>query len=186
MNTTSGKLFVLSGPGGVGKSTIVEELKKIDGFYFSVSATTRRPRNGESDGVAYHFVSEEEFTRMIDQDLFLEHAEFAGARYGTPKEPVLKALASGQNVILEIEIQGARQIKESMPQAVMVFIAPPSVPELISRLEGRGTDEPDRIKARLDLAEAEMAAASEFDHILINRQVEQVVEALVSLASLQR
>ena len=182
MNRT-GKLIVLSGPGGVGKSTIVVELKKLDHFYFSVSATTRQPRRGEIDGVAYHFVSDAEFQSMIDNDTFLEWADFAGARYGTPRQPVLDALAAGKNVLLEIEIEGARQVKRAMPQAVMVFLQPPSMSELEARITNRGTDSPERIAARLALARSEMAAAGEFDHLLTNHQVEEVIEALVSLAA---
>lgn len=182
MNQT-GKLIVLSGPGGVGKSTIVAELKKLDHFYFSVSATTRQPRPGEIDGVAYHFVSDAEFQSMIDNDTFLEWADFAGARYGTPRQPVVDALAAGKHVLLEIEIEGARQVKRSMPQAVMVFLQPPSMSELEARITNRGTDSPERIAARLALARSEMAAVGEFDHLLTNHQVEEVIEALVSLAA---
>lgn len=180
-----GKLIVLSGPGGVGKSTIVSELKKRDHFYFSVSATTRIPRQGEEDGIAYHFVSNEEFQQMIDSKVFLEWAEFAGARYGTPRRPVIDALESGKDVLLEIEIDGARQVKRAMPQAMMVFLQPPSMSELESRITNRGTDTPERIAARLALARAEMAAAQEFDHILVNHRVEEVIESLVSLAASQ-
>lgn len=178
-----GKLIVLSGPGGVGKSTIVSELKKRDHFYFSVSATTRIPRQGEEDGVAYHFVTAEEFQRMVDGNVFLEWAEFAGARYGTPRQPVLDALEAGKDVLLEIEIDGARQVKQAMPQAMMVFLKPPSMDELESRITNRGTDTPERIAARLALARAEMAAAEEFDHILVNHRVEEVIDSLVSLAA---
>jgi len=178
-----GKLFVISGPGGVGKSTIVDALRADNSFFFSVSATTRSPRNGEVDGIAYSFVSESKFAEMIQSNAFLEWADFAGARYGTPRKPVLDALAEGKNVILEIEIQGARQVKAAMPEAIMVFIAPPSIDELMTRLKGRGTDDPARIKARLDLAYEEMAAAEEFDHILVNHRVEEIVAALVSLAA---
>lgn len=181
--TRRGKLIVLSGPGGVGKSTIVSELKKRDHFYFSVSATTRSPRNGEVDGVAYHFVSVDEFQDMINRDVFLEWADFAGARYGTPREPVLEALQSGKNVLLEIEIEGARQVKRAMPEAMMVFLHPPSMSELEARITNRGTDSPERIAARLALARAEMAAAHEFDHIVTNHRVEEVIDALVSLAA---
>lgn len=179
----SGKLIVLSGPGGVGKSTIVVELKKMEHFYFSVSATTRKPRPGEVDGVAYHFVSEREFQEMIDAKTFLEWADFAGAKYGTPKEPVLKALQEGKNVLLEIEIDGARQVKKAMPDAMMVFLQPPSMEELEARITNRGTDSPERIAARLALARSEMAAIGEFDHLLTNHRVEVVIEALVSLAA---
>ena len=178
-----GKLIVLSGPGGVGKSTIVAELKKRDHFYFSVSATTREPRNGEEDGVAYHFVSDEQFKQMIRENVFLEWADFAGARYGTPRQPVVEALAAGKDVLLEIEIDGARQVKRAMPHALMVFLEPPSMSELESRITNRGTDTPERIAARLALARAEMAAAGEFDHILVNHRVKEVIDSLVSLAT---
>ena len=178
-----GKLIVLSGPGGVGKSTIVAELKKRDHFYFSVSATTRTPRNGEIDGVAYHFVSEDEFQTMISKNVFLEWADFAGARYGTPRQPVIDALLAGKDVLLEIEIEGARQVKAAMPEALMVFLQPPSMAELEARITNRGTDTPDRISARLALARAEMAAAHEFDHVLTNHRVDEVIHSLVSLAT---
>ena len=178
-----GKLIVLSGPGGVGKSTIVQELKKRDHFYFSVSATTREPRPGEVDGEAYHFVTPSEFQKMIDARYFLEWADFAGARYGTPRQPVLDALTSGKDVLLEIEIEGARQVKQSIPEAMMVFLQPPSMTELEQRITNRGTDTPERIAARLALARAEMAAAGEFDHILTNHRVDEVIQSLVSLAT---
>lgn len=178
-----GKLIVLSGPGGVGKSTIVTELKKRDHFFFSVSATTRAPRNGEVDGVAYHFVSADEFQKMINDGVFLEWADFAGSRYGTPRQPVLDALALGKDVLLEIEIEGSRQVKRAMPEAMMVFLQPPSMTELESRITNRGTDSPERIAARLALARAEMAASHEFEHVITNHRVEEVIEALVSLAA---
>jgi guanylate kinase len=135
------------------------------------------------DGVAYHFVSKESFQKMIDDNVFLEWADFAGARYGTPRQPVIDALQEGKDVLLEIEIEGARQVKVAMPEALMVFLQPPSMAELESRITNRGTDTPERISARLALARAEMAAAHEFDHVLTNHRVEDVVDSLVSFAA---
>jgi guanylate kinase len=178
-----GRLIVLSVPGGVGKSTVVSNLRGHSAFFLSVSVTTRKPRNGEIDGQSYHFVSTDEFQKMIDQDQFLEWADFAGARYGTLRGPVEQALGDGLNVLLEIEIQGARQVKKSIPDALMVFLEPPSFEELTERIKNRGTDSPERIQARLDLARSEMAAAREFDVILTNHRVEEVVAALVSFTA---
>lgn len=179
----TGTLLVLSGPGGVGKSTIVNALRNNETFYFSVSATTREPRPGEDDGVSYHFISDSKFSSMIDSDEFLEWAEFAGARYGTPRAPVEQALNRGLTVLLEIEIEGARQVRKAVPSAILVFLKPPSFAELEERIRGRATDSEERIQARLALARAEMAAAGEFDHIVVNHRVEEVVAALVSLAT---
>lgn len=179
----SGRLLVLSGPGGVGKSTIVRELKKHPEFFFSVSATTRLPRPGEKEGEAYHFVSDEQFEAMIKKGEFLEWAQFAGHKYGTPSRPVLDALALGKHALLEIEIDGARQVRRSRPDSLLVFLQPPSFEELEGRIRGRQTDSEERIKARLALAQEEMAAAGEFDHVVVNHRVEEVVEALVSLAT---
>ena len=179
----TGKLIVLSGPGGVGKSTIVGELRRYENFFFSVSVTTRQPRVGETDGVDYHFVDENRFDQMIANGDFLEWAHFAGFRYGTPSAPVITALDQGLNVLLEIEIDGARQIRRNRPDALLVFLQPPSMLDLEERIRGRGTDSPARIAARLELARIEMAAAGEFDQILVNHEVGQVVAALVSLAA---
>jgi guanylate kinase len=178
-----GKLIVLSGPGGVGKSTVAKALKDSSALHVSVSATTRAPRFNEIEGVDYHFVSQDEFDQAIARDEFLEWAEFAGNRYGTPRKAVEEALDSGLSVLLEIEISGARQVKEKMPDAVLVFLEPPTWEELVSRLEGRGTDSPERRAARLALAQEEMAAASFFDKVLINEEVEKVVASLIELAS---
>jgi guanylate kinase len=177
-----GKLLVLSGPGGVGKSTIAKKLREAGDFWVSVSATTRSPRSNEVDGRDYFFVSNDEFTRMINADEFLEWAEFAGSRYGTPQEKVEQALLQGRNVLLEIEIAGARQVKAHLPQSILVFLEPPTWEELVARLEGRGTDSPERRAERLELAQEELAAASFFDVVLINDQVESVVARLIELS----
>ena len=178
-----GKLIVLSGPGGVGKSTIAAYIREHGTFWVSVSSTTRQPRVNEKNGVEYYFLTEEEFDQEIAKNHFLEWAHFAGARYGTPREPVEQELSAGKNVLLEIDIEGAKQVKVHAPQAILVFLEPPSWEELVSRLERRATDSPQRRAERLQLAQEELAAASFFDHRLINDQVENVVQKLLSLAS---
>lgn len=180
---TRGKLLVLSGPGGVGKSTIAAYIRKHQTFWVSVSSTTRKPRPNEKDGVDYYFLSDKEFDDEIAKNHFLEWAHFAGARYGTPREAVEKVLSTGTNVLLEIEIEGAKQVKAHSPEAILVFLEPPSWEELVSRLERRATDSEQRRAERLALAQEELAAASFFDHRLINDRVENVVQKLLSLAS---
>jgi guanylate kinase len=178
-----GKLIVLSGPGGVGKSTVAKKIRSISELIVSVSSTTRSPRFNEIDGVDYHFLTAGQFDLAIRRGEFLEWAEFAGNRYGTPFAPVEKALTTGQSVLLEIEIEGAKQVKAKMPEALLVFLEPPTWEELVSRLEGRGTDSAERRAARLALAQEEMAAASLFDKVLINDEVEKVVASLIEFAS---
>jgi guanylate kinase len=176
------RLTVLSGPSGVGKGTVVAGLrKKRPDIWLSVSVTTRSPRPGEVDGREYHFVSEEAFDRMIARGELLEWAAFAGHRYGTPREPVAQRLASGVPVLLEIDIEGARQVRRAVPDALLVFLAPPSWDELVRRLSGRGTEPPEVIARRLELAASEIEAGKEFDITLVNTSVEDVCGQLVAL-----
>ena len=179
-----GRLFVLSGPSGVGKGTVVRELRvQLPQLWTSVSATTRPPRPGERDGAHYFFLSAAEFSRLIDGGDLLEWAEFAGARYGTPRAPVEQRLAAGHDVLLEIDLQGARQVRRSAlgATAVLVFLAPPSLTELARRLAGRGTESDASARARTAAAPAELAATSEFDHTVVNSDVGSATRALVQL-----
>jgi len=178
----SGKLLVVSGPSGVGKSTITNRLRADERFWISVSVTTRLMRTGEVDGIDYIFVGEDKFNQMIKDNDFLEWADFAGSKYGTPKKAVEEALQDGKNVILEIELNGARQVRKNSKNAILIFIEPPSWEELTARLINRGTESEQSTQARLDRAKEELSAAAEFDYVVINHQVEQSVAELVSLA----
>jgi guanylate kinase len=176
------RLTVLSGPSGVGKSTVVAHMRKEHPeVWLSVSATTRKPRPGEKHGVQYFFVTDEEMDKLIANGELLEWAEFAGNRYGTPRAAVLERLEAGEPVLLEIDLQGARQVRESMADAQLVFLAPPSWEELVRRLTGRGTEPPDVIARRLDAAKVELAAEPEFDVTLVNTSVEDVARELLAL-----
>jgi guanylate kinase len=180
---TRGSLLVLSGPGGVGKSTVAKALRDVPGFWVSVSATTRSPRFNEVEGKDYFFYSNEEFDKAIEEGLFLEWAEFAGNRYGTPTAAVENARNNGLHVLLEIELAGAQIVRSKSPEAKLIFLEPPSWEELVSRLEARGTDSPERRAARLALAQEELAAASLFDTVIVNERVEEVLQRLISLAT---
>jgi guanylate kinase len=177
------RLTVLAGPTAVGKGTLAAWVRDHHPeVWVSVSATTRRPRPGEVDGVHYHFVSDAEFERMASDGELLEWAVVHGrARYGTPRGPVERALAAGRPALLEIDLQGARQVRASMPEALFVFLAPPSWDELVRRLVGRGTEDEEERRVRLDTARVELAAAEEFDVTLVNDDVRRAGEELVSL-----
>jgi guanylate kinase len=176
------RAVVITGPSGVGKGTLIRSLRtRMPELQLSVSATTRRPRTGETQGVDYHFMSPEEFAQHVADGDFVEHADYAGARYGTLRSELATRSASGAPVVLEIEVQGARQVRRTMPDAVQVFIAPPSLEALRARLVGRGTDAVEQVEARLRTAEQELAAQDEFERVVVNDRLEDAVEQLVAI-----
>jgi guanylate kinase len=176
------RLTVLSGPSGVGKDSVIELIRaRSPWVWLSVSVTTRPKRDYEVDGVHYHFVDRAEFQELIESDQLLEWAEFAGNLYGTPRAQVLAQLATGRPALLKIDLQGARQVRKAMPEAQLVFLAPPSVAELKRRLVGRGTEDADTLRLRLEHADEELAAEPEFDVTVINDSVERAADELVRL-----
>lgn len=173
------KVFVITGPSGVGKGTLIRTLlERVPELELSVSATTRRPRPGEAHQVDYHFLSDDEFERRVQAGDFVEHARYSGRRYGTLRSELEQRVAGGHPVVLEIEVQGARQIRETMPEVVQIFIAPPSEDALRARLVGRGTDDPGQVAARLATAREELRAQGEFGHVVINDRLEEASAAL--------
>jgi guanylate kinase len=173
------KVFVITGPSGVGKGTLIRLLRdRVPELALSTSATTRAPREGEEDGRDYHFLERDEFARRADANEFLEHAAYSGHRYGTLRSEVERRLAAGESVVLEIEVQGARQVRAAMPEAVLVFIAPPDPAALRERLEDRGTDDPEAIEDRLRTAELELDAQQEFQHVVVNDELERAANEL--------
>ncbi|MBQ2769725.1 MAG: guanylate kinase [Clostridia bacterium] len=187
-NVKPGLLLVVSGPSGVGKGTIDGQLlKKHENMVLSVSCTTRGPRPGEIDGVHYSFISQERFEEMIREDAFLEYMHVFGMNYyGTPAEPVFRQMAEGKDVLLEIDVQGAMRVKEKYPQAVLVFIAPPSLEELRNRLVGRGTETPEAIEKRLNTVRAELQRLKDYDYMVLNDTVEQAVERMEAILTAEK
>ncbi|GIK78020.1 MAG: guanylate kinase [Thermoleophilia bacterium] len=180
-------VFVITGPSGVGKGTLIRALRDlVPGLELSTSATTRRPRAGEADGVDYHFLGRDEFDRRVAEGRFLEHATYSGNSYGTLRSEVEERAARGVPVVLEIELQGARQVRAALPEAVQIFIAPPDPSDLRRRLEGRGSDDEATIEARLAVAEKELAARDEFRHTVVNDDVDRAAAELAAIVEANR
>ncbi|QEC48920.1 guanylate kinase [Baekduia soli] len=175
-------VFVITGPSGVGKGTLIRLLReRVPELALSVSATTRQARPGETQGEHYHFLSDEEFARHVAAGDFVEWAEYSGRRYGTLREELERHTSGGRPVVLEIELQGARQVRETLPDAVQIFIRPPTEDALRDRLIGRGTDDAEQIERRLEVAQDELAAAGEFQHVVVNDRLDEAVDALAAI-----
>jgi len=182
MTKDKAKLFIISGPSGAGKSTVIElVMDMLDDVFFSISMTTREPRSGEVNGVDYHFVEEAAFLRMIEEDGFLEHAQYVGNHYGTPRAPVEESVNRGVDVLLDIEVQGAMQVKERWDDAVSVFIMPPSLEALEMRLRNRKTNTEEQIRGRIERAREELPFAAQYDYIVINDDVKTAAHELCSI-----
>ena len=181
LNKHPGKLFIISGPSGAGKGTIANRILQETALEFSVSMTTRKPREGEIDGVHYYFVSEEDFVKNIEAGGFLEHAQVYGNRYGTPKGPILERLEKGTDVLLDIEMQGALQIKENYPDGVFIFILPPSMAELRKRLTGRGTETAEAIELRLSKTLSEIEYVDKYDYLVVNGELDEAVNRVKAI-----
>lgn len=180
------RVFVITGPSGVGKGTLIRGLmERLPNLELSVSATTRGPRSGEQDGVDYHFLTREQFDHRVAEEDFVEHADYAGRSYGTLRSELESRVRAGVPVVLEIEVQGARQVRAAMPEAVQVFIAPPSLSALRTRLVGRGTDDHEEVERRLRVAEQELTAQPEFAHVVVNDRLHEALERLTAIVSEQ-
>jgi guanylate kinase len=178
------RVFVITGPSGVGKGTLIRGLmERVPALELSVSATTRAPRPGEHDGVDYHFLTRTEFNTKVNQGAFVEHADYAGRSYGTLRSELDDRVRAGVPVVLEIEVQGARQVRAAMPEAVQVFIAPPSLQALRTRLVGRGTDDQSEVERRLRVAEQELEAQPEFGYVVVNDRLEDALERLAAIVA---
>jgi guanylate kinase len=178
------RVFVITGPSGVGKGTLIRGLmERLPQLELSVSATTRGPRPGEEDGIDYHFLTREQFDQRVAEGDFVEHADYAGRSYGTLRSELEERLRAGVPVVLEIEVQGARQVRQAMPEAVQVFIAPPSLQALRTRLVGRGTDDQTEVERRLRVAEEELLAQPEFAHVVVNDRLDEALERLVEVVA---
>jgi guanylate kinase len=176
------RVFVITGPSGVGKGTLIRGLReRLPKLELSVSATTREPRPGERDGVDYHFLTRGEFDRRVAEGDFVEHADYAGRSYGTLRSELEERVRTGVPVVLEIEVQGARQVRQAMPEAVQVFIAPPTLAALRARLVGRGTDDAEEVARRLAVAEEELTAQPEFAHVVVNDRLDEALEKLTAI-----